>query len=375
MPKIVAIAGQIIFAYLIFLQLGGCAWTDPVVADLSTLSDGWNEIGGGEDAVCSDGSDYQFFARPGDPSKLLIYFQGGGACWNSATCDPDLDPTYVRMQNFDPTRSNGIFLFTEPDNPFRNHSVIVAPYCSGDLHMGDRVVEYEGPETEDHESHDFVVQHRGFANAQAVLDWTFSHFFQPSSIFVTGSSAGSISSPYYAMLVADQYPDAELTQLGDGSSGYRREYMVVTPEETWGTLDRLKQMPEFVGVVTENFSNERLYIAAATRHPNLQFAAFDHAEDRVQKQFLALAGYRADSLLRLILANQADIRDSVPRYNSYIAGGDLHTILQRPEFYTQHVEGASVRDWVAALARHEPVVNVQCSSCLEGEFSSVDEGI
>ena len=343
-------------------------------ADLSDLEEGWNEIAGGGNTTCSDGSDYRFFARPGDPQKLLIYFQGGGACWNGRSCDPDLDPTYiVNTDDFDLGRAHGIFAFEEEANPFQEHSVVVAPYCSADVHLGDAVTAYEAPTARQHPGHTFEVQHRGHVNAQAVLDWVYGHFFRPESIFVTGSSAGSIPSPYYAMLVAEHYPDVALTQLGDASSGYRREVMSSVPEAVWGTLDILHQQPELAETRLGEFTNELLYIVAGQRFPRHQFAAFDNAEDQVQKRFLELGGYRANTIREFILRNQADIRAEVDNFVSFIAGGDEHTILLRPEFYTLHVGGSTIRDWIASLAVHEPVNDVTCTICGRAEYLQLED--
>ncbi len=344
-------------------------------ADLSDLDEGWNEVAGGGDTLCSDGSDYRFFARPGDPQKLLVYFQGGGACWNGRSCDPDLDPTYiVNTDSLDLSLAHGIFAFEEEANPFRDHSVVVAPYCSGDVHLGDSVTAYEAPTTRQHPSHTFEVQHRGHVNGQAVLDWIYAHFFRPESIFVTGSSAGSIPSPYYAMLVAEQYPDAEMTQLGDASSGYRREVMSAIPEALWGTLDFMRELPELTETRLGDFTNELLYIVAGQRFPDHQFAAFDNAEDQVQKRFLELAGYRANTIREFILRNQADIRGEIDNFASFIAGGDEHTILLRREFYTLHVGGSTLRDWVASLAAHDVVEDISCTRCGRAEYLETDGG-
>ena len=49
----------------------------------------WMEVTPGGDAVCARGTPYSFFVRSGDPKKLLIFFEGGGACWNDATCAPN----------------------------------------------------------------------------------------------------------------------------------------------------------------------------------------------------------------------------------------------------------------------------------------------
>ncbi|MEO8359601.1 MAG: esterase, partial [Vicinamibacteria bacterium] len=45
----------------------------------------WETVVPGGDTICSDGSPFRFFVYRSDPSKLLIEFEGGGACWNAAT--------------------------------------------------------------------------------------------------------------------------------------------------------------------------------------------------------------------------------------------------------------------------------------------------
>lgn len=217
-------------------------------------------------------------------------------------------------------------------------------------------------------SHPVTIQHKGYVNADAVLEWTYVHFFKPAEIFVSGSSAGSIASPYYAMLIAEQYPDARIAQLGDASGGYRLNDQEVLPYDQWNTLGRLRLLPEFESIGTREFSFERLYITAAKRHPKVMFAEYDTAEDEAQVFFLSIGNPKPDSLLSLIEANQADIRAEVSNFRSYIAGGELHTILIKPEFYGYQVDGTSVRDWVAALANGEVVSDVKCSDCAEPQL-------
>ena len=344
---------------------------------LSGLAPGWNVLEPGGDTVCSDGSEYLFFARPGDPEKLLVYFQGGGACWFGANCDLHLDPSYKpRVSRDEPERYRGIFDFDHPDNPFADYTVVMAPYCSADVHLGDNVAEYQAPAREArevdgamqpaHDAHPVEIHHRGIVNAQSVLDWTYRHVPDPAEIFVTGSSAGAIPSPYYAWLIADHYADARVAQLGDGAGGYRRAGTANGTDdrlEKWGTFEHLRQYPEFADVSADALTYEDLYIAAARRHPDILFAEYDAAEDAVQKRFLAMGGTETTSLLGALQANHADIRAEVDNFRAYIAGGDSHTILARPEFYTFTADGRRVRDWVADLAAFRDVADVTCDPC------------
>ncbi|MDZ7671097.1 MAG: pectin acetylesterase-family hydrolase [Gammaproteobacteria bacterium] len=341
-------------------------------AQADSLTEGWNSIEPGGDTVCSDGSGYRFFVRPGDSRKLVVYFQGGGACWFAGNCDTHLEPSYKpRVAEDEPERYRGIFEFDNPDNPFADYSVVMAPYCTADVHLGDNVATYAAPAGEDHQPHPVTIRHKGLINAQAVLDWTYEHFSAPAEIFVTGSSAGAIPSPYYAWKIADHYTDARIAQLGDGAGGYRRSAADTSDRlARWGTLEHLAQYPEFADMTEAEFTYEHLYIAAAKRHPQILFAEYDAAEDAVQKRFLAMSGADTATLRDLLLANHADIRAEVDNFRAYVAGGDSHTILARPEFYTFQVDGRRIRDWVADLAAFRDVSDVVCRQCAEAELTA-----
>jgi glyoxylase-like metal-dependent hydrolase (beta-lactamase superfamily II) len=326
----------------------------------------WQKISPAANTTCSDGSPYSFFVRQGDPNKLLVYFQGGGACWFRQNCDPQMSPSYsIQVGNID--RANfGIFNLDNPDNPFKDHTTVFAPYCTADVHMGASDTVY--PPVEEGQT-DLVIRHQGRANVEAVLQWTYEHVPSPQSIFVTGSSAGAIPSPLYTALIADHYVNARIAQLGDGAGGYRRTNNDSRPDEQWGTFDFITQEQGFANLRPETMTYESLYIAAAQAQPDITFAEYDAAEDAVQKRFLSMSGQKDVALQQAIEANHADIRREVGNFSSYIAGGDSHTILGRPEFYTLASNGVAIRDWVAALANFETVENVTCAPCDIESFS------
>jgi glyoxylase-like metal-dependent hydrolase (beta-lactamase superfamily II) len=326
----------------------------------------WQKISPAANTTCSDGSPYSFFVRQGDPNKLLVYFQGGGACWFRQNCDPQMSPSYsIQVGNID--RANfGIFNLDNPDNPFKDHTTVFAPYCTADVHMGASNTVY--PPVEEGQA-DLVIRHQGRANVEAVLQWTYEHVPSPQNIFVTGSSAGAIPSPLYTALIADHYVNARIAQLGDGAGGYRRTNNDSRPDEQWGTFDFITQEQGFANLRPETMTYESLYIAAAQAQPDITFAEYDAAEDAVQKRFLSMSGQKDVALQQAIEANHADIRREVGNFSSYIAGGDSHTILGRPEFYTLASNGVAIRDWVAALANFETVENVTCAPCDIESFS------
>ena len=129
--------GRIIAASIIgsLLLLGACSEpaSPPGVA---ALPPGWTEFAPGGETSCSDGTPYRFYARRATPTSCFI-FPGRWRMLTSETCDPNGRPTYtVNIPDDYVPDEFIIFNFDNAENPFAQHSVVFAPYCTGDVHLG-----------------------------------------------------------------------------------------------------------------------------------------------------------------------------------------------------------------------------------------------
>jgi hypothetical protein len=323
---------------------------DSDVTSIDQLAPGWHKIAGGGETGCAFDTPFWFWVRAGDPRKVLVHFQAGGACWSGDTCDPLTLPTFdpVVDTTDHPSRAGGILNLHLAENPVRDFSILYVPYCTGDLHLGSRSVSYTSSGSSLVPSRTFSVRHWGAANAARALDWISDRVSDPEVIFVTGSSAGAIASPVYAAQLAARYPAARVVQLGDAAGGYRVPGLG-SLMALGGALEVLRGMPDFASVDSANFTFEDLYIRAGLAHPNLTTSQYNSAEDATQLFFLRQLGLSVPSLAPLLSANLADIRAAVPGFHAYTAPGATHTILFRSSFYTLAVDGLTARDWVAAL--------------------------
>jgi hypothetical protein len=326
---------------------------------MTALPAGWNQIQGGAGTDCALGTPFAFFARPGNPKRLMVYFQGGGACWNGETCDvrgrPTFDPQVDSTDH--PSRWRGIFDFSREDNPVRDYTIVVVPYCTGDTFLGDRTRTYTSGPRSRQPNRTFEIRHVGALNAQYVLDWIYARVRNPDRIFVTGSSAGAIPSPLYAAQIAKRYPRARVVQLGDAGGGYRTPEVASNLVRS-GAAERIRRDRAYRSVDSASLNFEMLYIVSAREVPRASFAEYNNAEDSVQAGFLRALGADSVQLAPLLRANLADIRRAVPGLRSYTAPGTTHTILQRPQFYTMVVDGVRFRDWLAARLDGQPVSDV-----------------
>ena len=157
----------------------------------------WQQIAPGGKTLCARGDPFTFWTRVADPKKLVIFFQGGGACFNEETCAVGsrfFEDTAGAEDN--PAFDRGIFDLRNTRNPFRAWSSVVIPTCTGDVHIGDRRVQYGN----------VIVEQRGWQNARAALRWAFANFPEVESVVVAGCSAGSVGSAFHVPAVLQRWP-------------------------------------------------------------------------------------------------------------------------------------------------------------------------
>jgi Pectinacetylesterase len=323
----------------------------------SASASAWTQIVPGGDCECADGSEFSFWVRRADPTKVVFFLQGGGACFDAATCsftdgvysvtadaddNPGLDPA-------------GVLDDSRPNNPFAGWSVVFVPYCTGDVHLGDAVHEY---------APDLTVHHKGLVNGRAAVSYLADNFPDAEQVVVIGESAGSVASPLYGGLVADALPDAHVTVFGDGSGGFPDVPGVNTLiGGLWGVQNDPPPWPGLLALTPEEWSFPNLWVQAGRQHPNIVMSRFDYAFDATQEFFTGLAGLDGSQLMQLMDDNEARIESDGVTQHSYTAPGDDHTLVRKDEFYTMTVDSTALVDWVTDLVDGADVPDVHCVDC------------
>jgi hypothetical protein len=327
---------------------------EPAAADTA----GWKAVAGGHGTGCAtDATPYEFYVHEGDPKRLAIYFQGGGGCWNSRNCGLDGQKTFDNsIDDTDRPWLNksvvgGILDAANPANPVREFTIVFAPYCTADVHLGARTERFETADGKH-----LNIAYRGLANAQRVMDWVTQQYSDPQRIFVSGGSAGAIPSPIFASQLARHYTKAQVVGVGDGAGGYRTNRLAQWLE-LWGATRALKHDPLYrdLDVQTANFED---FYSRAAPVPNLQLGQVNSIEDGVQIFFLAQLGNEVKSLAPLLSANIADLRKSNPKLRTYTMPGKVHTVLTRPDFYTAKVDEVALSKWVDDLVNGRKAANI-----------------
>jgi hypothetical protein len=345
---------------------GGGGEDDDDTASSSDPGDAteWDRIVPGGDCMCADGSEFAFWERRADPTKVVFYLEGGGVCTDATTCAFTGTAGENESYNWSVEGENpespggGILDFDRADNPFADYSFIYVPSCTGDLYLGDVTRAY---------SPELTVEHKGYVDGTAALSYLAEHYPDATQVVVVGKTGGSVAAPVYGGLVADLLPDAQVTVFGAQSGAFPDDpdFNAEILGELWGAYDTMPDWEVNEGLTAREWGIPRFWIQAGLHDPDIVMARFDYAFDPNAAAAVEALGVDA-STLALIDANEAAIEAAGVVQHSYTAPGREHGILDLDKFYEIEVNGVRLVDWVDALIAGEPLDDVHCDDCETG---------
>jgi len=295
---------------------------------------------GGNGPICIAGTPFNTYTRPGLESKLLIFFDGGGACWQdfyfcSILADDNAPAdSGIAAPEFD-TGTEVI------RNPFADWSVVFLSYCDGSTFTGDNdVVDPNFPLGP-------VRFHRGLRNATAGIDLAKAMFPNAGRIMVAGSSAGGVGAAAFAPFLTrmaygnnkkvtvfnDAGPVAiNLAATGDIAARAADWQFGQFFPASCTICDDMGQTTEIIKWRLENDNTIRESFYSTDGDATNRF--FMKVPTQVQ--------YRD-----LITSVHGEVNTLYPdRYKRFIrSGDDSHTALGNPLFYVGEANGVPVYEW------------------------------
>ena len=161
--------------------------------------------------ICLRGDAFNTTTRTGTDRSLVVFLQGGGACWS------DLCQAFATVRPGVP--NSGILNVDLGVNPVRDWDVGYVPYCDGSLFAGTVDIDDGDGEIDRYQ--------RGLQNLSAALDVIAEQFPDPPRVLVVGSSAGAYGTILGAMLTRKVYPDVPIDVISDGGLG------LGLPDQPW----------------------------------------------------------------------------------------------------------------------------------------------
>ncbi len=321
-------------------------------------------------ATCVFDTPYHFFAKRGTVNKVVMYYQGGGACWEQLTCQiPVCDDNVNPNGSDNPNNvSTGFADLDNSENPFRDWHIVFVSYCSCDIHYGDIAQDYDNLNP----NNPLHVEHRGFQNAKIVEKWAREHFLNPEAVMVTGSSAGGYGALFHGPGLHDVWPASQFHVLGDASNGVITDDFLQNEFSNWNFEANLPaDVPGVLETVSEGTGMVGYIDAVADFYPNTNWANYTSAFDggtggqtgfynimlNGNQPAAALTWWQGSCEFNRVMREQAFEQAALApeNYRYFIGSGSRHTMYGSNKVYTDVLGGVPrIVDWVTAMLDSTP---------------------
>ena len=304
--------------------------------------------------LCLRGTEYTTDTREGSSDELVIFLQGGGACW--ADFCSAVPGTNSLVGN------DGILNPDIEGNPVAEWDVVYLPYCDGSLFAGDvdRTLPKSPPPLEDGGDPAPGYQ-RGLQNLTASLDVAIAEFPNASRILLTGVSGGAFGTITALPLVRYYYPDIEILVFNDSGVGVAKEgdpnFINETLLAGWNASSLI---PASCTDCTSNGHITRFIEWELAADDNFTMSALSFSADSVISTFF-LGINPADFTTSLLAETERTTTMFESRYKRFIPVGGAHTTLLRENSdgggvagiqigsLETEIGGVNVLDWVTAM--------------------------
>ena len=321
------------------------------------------------------GSDptYHFYARRGSGAGVMVFFGGGGACWDSESCarptngsQAQLDPKlfFAEIGDDDPARYGGVLNASDAANPVRDWSMVYVPSCNGDLHTGSKTMQYTHPVT----GQPFHIEHRGADNVRVVTEWMKANFSAPDQLLLLGSSAGGVGAITHYPGMQRAFPRARTDLLIESGPTLMPAVFESTYRHNWN----MQIDPSVWGPQASSTAVADLLKPLATAYPQYRFAQAISAADMTLISYYGRMSHGVqtpitadtcsawvDGMSAQLLSNQ-----SASNLRTYKLAGTQHSLLGWP--FTDAT--APVARWMGEMLSPQPPEqsgwsNITCTDC------------
>lgn len=286
----------------------------------------------GDGPVCGKGAPYSMATRDTGSEDLMIFLEGGGACWSDfCLYVNETTPGIPQSGILDPARDN---------NPVKDWNTVYVPYCDGSLHAGDVDVDTDG------DGHADRFQH-GLHNLSAALDVAVRTFPAPRRILLAGQSGGGLGTIFALPLVRYLYPGVPIDVLDDSGVGVLKpgkpEFLrQIIAEWNIGAFipDSCAECIPADGHLT-GYLNWQL-----DQDPDVRRGMLSYTRDfNLADLFLEIGGAAFETALLQEMRKQEEAHPD--RMRSWLVAGNGHTFVELEPDRT--AGGVALMDWVGLM--------------------------
>jgi hypothetical protein len=322
---------------------------DPITVDEAPVGQ-WSWIPF-PDTTCADGSPSGLGVNRGEGQDLVVFFDGGGACWDYFTCvsvGTAVDASYGEAKFWDEVDvwlPRSLLDRAQLPPTLEGATLVFVPYCTADVHGGDRTVTYSGYAGADTKT----WHHEGHANLMAFLPRLAATWAAPRKVVVACSSAGGFGALASYEAFRWYWKDAQAYLVDDSGPPLVGDDIPATERNAWYQSWNLgASLDLFCVDCREDFSAGIAALSHAYRDD--RFALLSNDQDSTMSMFLGgkLPGTFQDDLSTL----RAGVFEPTANARVYYDSGAGHMLL--PDVAAHSTGGVALRDWLETMVSDAP---------------------
>lgn len=306
---------------------------------------------------CMDGSPTGIGVNLGTSGEVVIYLEGGGACFNDGTCRSVAHPTGWGPDQFGYNigpYNIGLFNRLDDANPLKDATFVFVPYCTGDVHAGSNPDGMGGRK--------FV----GYANVGADLDYLVPKSTDVKRVVLAGSSAGGFGALMNYDRTQKAFGDTPVLLLDDSGPPLSDTYLTPCLQKMFRTAWNLdaalpadcaecKQadgggLQNALGYLADAYPDRRMGIVTATRDGVIRsFFGYGYPDCTTGAQGFPMP---EDAYADAITELRDDVLASHPNFRVYSKDSAEHVwLLYEPETISPRPDGSGehLADWLADM--------------------------
>jgi len=286
---------------------------------------------------CNDNSTTGIGVNLGTSSDLVIYFAGGGACYDSLTCETLQTATSgpfgsTQLAQTASGFGGSIFDRNLSGNPLATANFVYVPYCTGDEHGGNNTATYST------NSGSVQYHHVGRANFAEDLTRLTLLFAAPTKVIVVGSSTGGYGALFNYDSIRKNWLTVASYLIDDSGSPLEAN---VTPASVWALQFSNWNIGALLNPICSCQSAWSPALAAiAAKYPSDRMSLLSFEQDSVLPSYYQISESQFTTALNALVT---DVIAPTSNVKYYFVSGSGHVLVFNP---ASHTQGVNLVTWL-----------------------------
>lgn len=306
-------------------------------------------------AISSDGSQWHGLFRKGSQNKVVVYFYGGGVSTDAYMAARPEGTDEVGFYNpkltNDGLEAMGIGS-SDANNPFKDWTMFVLPYSTGDWHCGTGEFQYT-----DTDGSEKTLYHHGYTNYTLFMQEAMKYIDTPDELLIIGFSGGGFAAALLGNdTISNYFPHVKNTTVFAEASFLLNENWRDIAENVWQAPNEISER-----LVSDNIVLDSLR-ALSKDHPKTKILFSSSVRDNALSSYqnyytngVLETGNEIGDVYQENLKLMVKDLQSIPNTGILIWDGyndkkdtnlTGHTLMFMPMFYSDRLHGITMAEWV-----------------------------